>query len=504
MEKKLKKNREYWSRRFEALEDTQLQRSEDYLKRVDEAYKRSSAQLQKDINYWYSRLAKNNDISLTEARKLLSKDELKEFHWSVEEYIEKGKTLNVSDEWAKALENASAKRHISRLEAMQTQMRAEVEQLYGGISEDTEKLLGDIYSDQYYRSIFELEKGIGIATTFEKIDKRSIEKALSKPWTTDGRTFSDRLWSNKASLITTLQTELTQAIIQGKNPQTIVDVIAKKVGETDKKKMERLVMTESAYIAQNGQRDAYKSIGVEEFEVLATLDSKTSEICRAMDGKHFPMSQYEIGVTAPPFHPWCRSTTVPYFNDEFTVDEQRAMRDPETGEYQTVPSTMKYKDWYEKYVVKSGETSEHGGVFGALNNKNDPLGLKREAHAKLFYDSIRNSDKESFIDNVSKNAGIDRDKVSKMYTHIFETKYELHNGFDYFDPSYDMAESFRRLRNNENIQNHDIILVMHESLEYDIMQTNPSIGYRDAHALANKTYNYEEALDSWLRERGDK
>ena len=80
-------------------------------------------------------------------------------------------------------------------------------------------------------------------------------------------------------------------------------------------------MTEQAYFHSVAQQEAFKELDVEEFEVVATLDNLTSEICQEMDGKHFPMKDYEPGVTAPPFHPWCRSVTVPYFDDDFKVED---------------------------------------------------------------------------------------------------------------------------------------------------------------------------------------
>jgi hypothetical protein len=68
-------------------------------------------------------------------------------------------------------------------------------------------------------------------------------------------------------------------------------------------------------------------------------------------GQHFPMKDFEPGVTAPPFHVYCRSTTVPYFNDEWSGGE-RAARDADGNTYY-VPSDMKYADWKNKFVKDS-------------------------------------------------------------------------------------------------------------------------------------------------------
>jgi SPP1 gp7 family putative phage head morphogenesis protein len=114
----------------------------------------------------------------------------------------------------------------------------------------------------------------------------------------------------------------------------------------------RLVMTESAYFSSQSQKDAFNALDVEKFEIVATLDSSTSEICRELDGKVFDMKNFEPGVTAPPFHPWCRTTTVPYFDDNFT---ERAARG-EDGKTYYVDSRLNYKEW-EKTFVEDGSKS---------------------------------------------------------------------------------------------------------------------------------------------------
>lgn len=59
----------------------------------------------------------------------------------------------------------------------------------------------------------------------------------------------------------------------------------------------------------------------------------------------------------------------------------------------------------------------------------------------------------------------------------------------------------QRLRDGKDIQVHDSILIKHESMEYDLMN-NANMSYEEAHAIANKSYNYQEALDEWLDENG--
>jgi SPP1 gp7 family putative phage head morphogenesis protein len=122
-----------------------------------------------------------------------------------------------------------------------------------------------------------------------------------------------------------VENELTSMVATGKSPDKSIKVIMNKFG-VSRYNASRLIMTESAYFNSLATKDELNELGVDQFEILATLDSRTSSICRSMDGKHFNVKDYQVGVTAPPFHPHCRTTTVPYFDDEFTVDEERAAR----------------------------------------------------------------------------------------------------------------------------------------------------------------------------------
>lgn len=65
--------------------------------------------------------------------------------------------------------------------------------------------------------------------------------------------------------------------------------------------------------------------------------------------KYYPMKEYEIGVTAPPMHPNCRSCTCPYFDDEFTLNEKRAAR-KEDGKTYYVPADTTYEEWKSAFV----------------------------------------------------------------------------------------------------------------------------------------------------------
>lgn len=340
-------NREYWIKRAEQITDTQFKKSDDYLKNLEKQYLIAKNEIEKEIDTWYRRYSKNNGMSFLDAKKELSRLELAELKWTLEEYIEYGQMNAINPIWLRELENASTRVHITRLYSLQLQLKNHIEKLYAENAAGSYFLLKEIYEDSYYKSLFELQKGFNTGFKFMKFNENELDTILNKPWASDGVNFSNRLWKDKDKLINELQTNLTQCIIRGDNPNKVVNIVARKL-ETSKNNARRIIITESAYFSNTSQNQCYRDLGVEEYEICSTLDNKTSIICRDMDGKVFKMSDYEVSVTAPPFHCHCRTCTVPYFDDEFTIGEKRAARTVD-GKTYYVSSKMKFLDWEKRY-----------------------------------------------------------------------------------------------------------------------------------------------------------
>ncbi|UVY47861.1 MAG: minor capsid protein 2 [Bacteriophage sp.] len=341
-------NAEYWKLRFEQLEQAQNQKGVKAYADIERQYKEAQKQLEGQIARWYQRFATNNGISLAEARQYLKGADLKEFKWDVQEYIKYGQDNALNSGWMKELENVSAKYHISKLEALKVQTQHSLEVMYAKQFGTMHGALSDAFESGYYHTAYELQHGFNVGWNIAGLDQAQIEKVLAKPWAADGYNFSERIWGNKNKLISEVHNELSRNIMLGADPQKAIDSLAKKMN-TSKNNAGRLVMTEEAYFSSAAQKDCFESLGVEQYEIVATLDSHTSDICRSLDGKHFPMKDYQPGVTAPPFHVYCRSTTVPYFDEQFDIGE-RAARDEETGKTYYVPDDMNYQEWKETFV----------------------------------------------------------------------------------------------------------------------------------------------------------
>lgn len=375
-------NAEYWKQRFTQLEAAQNRKGATAYLEMEKQYKAAQNELEAQIARWYQRFADSNGISLAQAKQWLKGQDLAEFKWDVKEYIKYGKENAINGAWMQELENASSKFHISRLEALQIQTQNSLETMFAQQMGTMKKALSDVYASGYYHTAYTVQQGFGLGWDIAGLDQAQIEKVLSKPWAVDGYNFSTRIWNSKTKLIGEVHNELSKNLLTGADPQKAIDSLAKKMG-TSKSNAGRLVMTEQAYFSSAAQKDCFNDLDVEEYEIVATLDSHTSDICRSLDGKVFKMSDYKPGVTAPPFHVYCRSTTAPYFKDNFDAGE-RAARGAD-GETYYVPDDVTYSEWKRAFVDgdKSGFAEVQKNHF-SRTEKRGTIKPKEQSEAAKF------------------------------------------------------------------------------------------------------------------------
>lgn len=375
-------NAEYWKQRFTQLEAAQNRKGATVYLEMEKQYKAAQNELEAQIARWYQRFADSNGISLAQAKQWLKGRDLAEFKWDVKEYIKYGKENAINGAWMQELENASSKFHISRLEALQIQTQNSLETMFAQQMGTMKKALSDVYASGYYHTAYTVQQGFGLGWDIAGLDQAQIEKILSKPWAVDGYNFSTRIWNSKTKLIGEVHNELSKNLLTGADPQKAIDSLAKKMG-TSKSNAGRLVMTEQAYFSSAAQKDCFNDLDVEEYEIVATLDSHTSDICRSLDGKVFKMSDYKPGVTAPPFHVYCRSTTAPHFKDNFDAGG-RAARGAD-GKTYYVPDDVTYSEWKKAFVDgdKSGFAEVQKNHF-SRTEKRGTIKPKEQSEAAKF------------------------------------------------------------------------------------------------------------------------
>ncbi len=476
-------NSSYWKERFKQLEAAQNRKGADTYLEIENQYRQAQKEIEGKINTWYQRFATNNNLSMAEARRMLRDKELAELKWNVKDYIKQGQANAFNGQWIKELENASARFHISRLEALKLQTQQSLELMFGNQLDSIDTAMKRIYLDGYYHTAYELQKGFGIGWDIAGLDQRKIEKVIRKPWAVDSKNFSERIWGNKEKLISEVHREITQDIMLGRDPQKAIDNISKKMN-TSKVNAGRLIMTEEAYFSSAAQKDCFQDLGVEQYEIVATLDSHTSDICQNIDGQVFPMKDFEPGVTAPPFHVYCRSTTVPYFEEDFGQVGKRAARG-EDGKTYYVSADMTYKEWKKSFV----DSGDKNNIIQIPQIPDEKIRSANEEFSKVIYNS-----EPTPISN-------------KMILYNEATQYELNEKLDApfgYNPELDVIQY------NPSVQNYEFydmnFVQAHElSHRIDTLDYYSWENEKFVQAIENtreKVYNNRKLIAEWFSEGG--
>lgn len=333
------KSSEYWSKRALKREAESFAKGAELSMRLFNEYERAAKEIRTKVNDFYARYATENGLSFDDAVKLLNRPEKQEWKASIGTWV---KRINQEqDEAVKALLKAeldalSYNSQISRLEALYGQIQMTLNELYATGVKQMKEQFGDMFEEAYYKKVFDIQQRVGFINEFSKISNSMIENIISYPWS--GADFSQRLWENKKVLHFHVRETITQGLIQGRGISQMTKDLSDKMGSSFKN-AERLIRTETTHFHNEATKTAYDAAGVEEYEYMATLDTRTSHICSSLDGKHFKLSEAKAGVNYPPMHPWCRSTTIEY-------DPEDALDWYNSG--QPMPENMTYGKWSGK------------------------------------------------------------------------------------------------------------------------------------------------------------
>lgn len=350
----LTRDEKYWQRRNEELEAEWFKRSQREIeKELAAYYAQALRHIEKDINDLYTRFSIDNSMNMVAVQRLLQGDEFRTWRMDMKEYLD---SIEKTGDKKLLLElNTLAMRsRISRLDKLRAETYVEFSKLAEKFGRSMDKFLPSAYKDFYYRNLFEIGRTRGLDTTPVKVDSKEIEKVLRAPWS--GKNYSERIWGNQERLGNIICNEITSAMHRGCSVEKVSQIVTQKmnVGMSDAR---RLVRTELNYVQNKAALDSIAESGMKYYRFIATLDKRTSTVCREHDGKIYPVEDGSPGTNMPPLHPHCRSTIVASLKGDSTPKGNRAARD-EAGKYIRVPADMKYEDWKNIFVDKKKGLTE--------------------------------------------------------------------------------------------------------------------------------------------------
>ena len=214
-------------------------------------------------------------------------------------------------------------------------------------SKQIQGMLEKVADRAYYHEIFEIQRRTGVGYRFRMISQEKLEEIIQRKW--KGSYFSSRIWNNTQELAKKTKELLIKRLLTGGTLHEVSQEIQQTFA-SGSYAARRVARTEANHVANELQLEAYKASQIEKYRFLATLDLRTSKICRSLDNKVFLVKDAKVGTNMPPMHPFCRSTTIAYIPDGWLKSMTRNAIDPKTGKRIKIPANMNYRDWYNKYV----------------------------------------------------------------------------------------------------------------------------------------------------------
>lgn len=325
----------------------QMEGAEKTAQEIADIYAKATRELNWQIGEIFDRFVDKHNLTEDEAKRLLGQMKDPTDIATLREALAKDpKNAEILAE----LESPAYRARIERLENLQGEIDRMMQETYGQEKAVSSAHYASTFSNSYYRNIYEIQRAAGFQFSFSAVDPHMLNQMLAMEWI--GGNYSSRIWNNTEALAKDLKEQLIMGFLTGMPEADMAAEIANKFGVANYK-ARRLVRTESNFQAGQAQMVAYDEADLEKYMIVATLDLKTSEICRSMDGQIFLVKDAKVGINMHPFHPFCRTTSVAVFDDDNLSSLKRRARDPITGKNEFVPADTNYEKWYKNNVANN-------------------------------------------------------------------------------------------------------------------------------------------------------
>ena len=302
-----KKIDEYWTERALQQEQNAQIVADRYMAQIGQSLADYKHQLVSEIEKFYARYAVDNKMTHAEAKQYLTDKERREFkHVTLERFRE----MALNPDTPTPLLDALGYRHrISRKEALLAEIERLTAELYGkpdGIHDKVTEALSDVY----IKGKIHQAKNLAHFGIIEKpiLGVDAVKHKMASNWS--GKTFSTNVWGHDATVYKSISDTINKGLTGGWSIDRMARALSERTGVAYHR-ADTLVRTETTFYNNLATLDTIKELGGDYYEIVAVLDSRTSEICRLENHEVHSVKEYEPGRTAPPFHVRCRSTIRP-------------------------------------------------------------------------------------------------------------------------------------------------------------------------------------------------
>lgn len=184
---------------------------------------------------------------------------------------------------------------------LQAQLKTELTKL----GDKQAALLSRQFTEQYI-GIYNTMALPDVEGMFSYIDKKTAQQMINSIWCADGKSWSDRIWTNTDKLQQALNDNLIDCVVSGKKATQLKDMLQRDFN-VSYNRADSIVRTEMAHIQTQAAQQRYKDNGIQQIEIWADEDERRCEICGKLHTTKYPVG----GAIPIPAHPRCRCCIVP-------------------------------------------------------------------------------------------------------------------------------------------------------------------------------------------------
>lgn len=365
----------YWEERWAADLDRFLRDAEDVIRDIDALHQRAERRIRSMAMRIRRRFQIGYGLSEEKAKELLAAPAGRaEYLELLARIAQLGEKNPMRDELLARAAAPSYAFRVSLQEAMLDELDAITARLADEERGILESFLLDTAQEKSQRAGYLIQLEAGMGFRFNGVSEEMARWMIHRPWS--GLEFSARIWQSREALAELLNEVLIDGLTAGNSTEAMASEIAERMG-VSKNRARTLVRTETNYVCNAADRQAYDEAEIGRYIYCATLDMRTSKICQSLDGTIHDMEDAAPGKNYPPMHPNCRSVTRPYISSEELKNMTRWSCDPVTGKDTKVPANMSYERWLALQEDRYGE--ERVGIARkmAVNKSADRAQFKR-------------------------------------------------------------------------------------------------------------------------------
>ena len=229
------------------------------------------------------------------------------------------------------------------------------------------------------RTAHQVQTSAGVGFSFELPNQGQVERVMRSSGA------SKKIKGFSRANVELVEDRVVRGLLAGAGIDDIAAGIRRDFRDMSPARARRIARTMTTDCAAEAKLREYGELGVEEYEIMCTLDERTCPTCGSMDGKAFPVKGSH---PRPSFHPNCRCVIVEKLPEDWTDRMTRAARD-EGGKTVQVPRSMTYDEWKKQFVKPANAQGSPSKAKAAKKVYKPDLGIKTQQNPSSFKQSAQ-------------------------------------------------------------------------------------------------------------------